>query len=134
MTPPNPDDRDTEGVGRYLQALPSAVPRAGVADLVIERHLRRRRLRRWAPLALAAGVLLAASLEGLVSTAHMPPHPAVTAKPSDSWMEVRALDRQLQAAYVEGGSSVRLEQLWRQREAAMRQIGDVGPHVRRVRL
>lgn len=113
-------DPREEPLGRYLASLPGATPRSGHGADVIERHLRRRRLRRALPLAMAAGVLLAL----LVARAPLSGDPVPAARSGgatdSAWVEVRALDRRLQAAYIEGVSDARLDHLWQRRESALR--------------
>jgi hypothetical protein len=109
---------DDDRIERYLRALPKGQPDAGLAVRVIEGHLRRRRLRRNA-LALAASMTL-----GVLSWQWFQPVPEApvatsTPSPIPAWVEIRALDRQLQAGYLAGAPEAELSRLWQRREAAL---------------
>ena len=102
-------------IDRYLRDLPRAAPDSTLEAQVIQRHLRRRRLRRTMPLALAAAVVLS-----LVSWQMLRPSlPSSTAlgtlPRSEAWVELRALDRELQEGYLADLPSVELERLWQRR-------------------
>lgn len=107
---------------RYLDDLPLAVPPAALERRLFER-LGRRRDRRRLLLAVAALLVI-----GLVPRLLAPGLPATTAAPDPASAEllraeVRALDRELQAAYA-GGEHRRLDSLWLAREAAARRLAD----------
>lgn len=117
---PNPRD---ERIDRYLAQLPSELPDAELGERVVARHLRRRRLRRrWAPLAAAATAILWLALaQGPIPTAGND-----EARVDPALIEVRSVDRRLQAAYLAGADSAELAALWRQRERAARHESSQG--------
>lgn len=109
-------DRDAR-IDRYLAQLPAGLPDADLGERVVERHLRRRRLRHaWPPLAAAAVATLWLVLaQGPLTTSS---ENQVSVDPA--WIEVRSTDRRLQAAYLAGAEPAELAALWRQRERAAR--------------
>lgn len=109
---------DDPRIERYLRGLPKEAPDAGLAARVIEGHLRRRRLRR-AALALAASVTLGAMSWQMLWPTPEAPAEAISPSPNPAWVEVRALDRQLQAGYLAGVSEDELSRLWHRRKEAM---------------
>lgn len=122
-----------ERVDRYLQGLPGQLPPAGLGERIIDRHLGRRRLRRWLPLA-AAACLLTSVLAWQLGTPSGPgPRSAL---PSAALNDVRSVDRRLQAAYLAGAGEAELAPLWRARQRALAELQHSGePSQRRqVRL
>ena len=112
---------DDNRIERYLHGLPKVEPDAGLAAQVIESHLRRRRLRRGA-LAMAASVVLGAMGWQILRPLPEVPSVAIASPPNSAWVEIRALDRQLQAGYLADMSEAELSRLWQRRKQAVIRI------------
>ena len=126
MNEPRPDP-----VQRYLRQLPRALPDAALGDAIVQRHLARRRLRRGSSLLAVAAMAAWVLVWPLFRQAPAPEHGAVRTvhdRVSPAWVEIRALDRQLQAAYSTGADADAVAQLWTQR-AAMEQRLQAGATV-----
>lgn len=125
---------DDPRVDRYLRGLPREAPDAALESQVLARHLRRRRLRKSVPLALAAMLVL-----GVVSWQAMQParhsaSPAAPQVPSEALAELRALDRALQEGYLVGMSSAELDRLWQRRAQAAEGLAHPSSADHEVRL
>lgn len=107
-------------VDRYLRGLPTDMPPAGLGQRIIDQHLSRRRLRRWAPLAAAASILLALLVWRAQGPAEPPPISA--SRPPAALIDLRSLDRQLQDAYLAGADGDELARLWQARDRAMAEL------------
>lgn len=117
------NQQQPDPVQRYLRDLPRAMPDAGLGQAIVQRHLRRRRWRQRAPWLAAAAAVLTAVLwqpqrsEPSLLTPLAPPMAAAAVDPA--WVDIRALDRRLQAAYSDGADSQSVELLWQQRQQAV---------------
>jgi hypothetical protein len=131
-------DRDprSEQVDRYLQRLPGAMPPAGLGERIVDLHLARRARRRWVPLAAAASLLAAVLLWQLGAQDPAPSAKGPLLAHSPGLVDVRSVDRRLQAAYLAGASEDELAELWRARRLALAQLESAPPAVerRQVRL
>ncbi len=127
-------DPGEESVDRYLRGLPQQLPPPGLGEQIIDRHLARRRLRRWLPVAAAASLLLSL-LVWQIGISPAPPADSAS-PPSAALIDVRSLDRQLQAAYLAGADKDELARLWQARDQAVAELeAPSGPPLRRqVRL
>lgn len=129
------DPRD-ERVDRYLRQLPGAMPPAGLGDRIVDLHLARRARRRWIPLAAAASLLLAVlAWQQLFRSAAPTDEPPALAD-SPALVDLRSVDRRLQAAYLAGASDAELASLWQARRAALAELesGPAARERRQVRL
>lgn len=127
-------DPHEESVDRYLRGLPQQLPPPGLGEQIIDRHLARRRLRRWLPVAAAASLLLSL----LVWQAGVGPESPTLAvsRPPAALIDVRSLDRRLQDAYLAGADKDELARLWQARDEAVAELEapSVPPLRRQVRL
>jgi hypothetical protein len=113
------DDQQVAAVRRYLQGLPVAQPPAALGERVVRRH----RLRRQRPLWLAAAALVAlALLLPAMPGPQAPPHHQAPVPQADALREIRALDRELQAAYLQAHGGAPVDALWQVRAAAVANI------------
>jgi hypothetical protein len=102
----------------YLRRLPEPVPPPVLGPRIVARARARRRWRRVAPpLALAA----AAAVLMLVPLRTELPEAVPRAPEAEVLVELRALDRQLQAAYA-ADAQARIEALWVARNALARRV------------
>ena len=120
----------------YLRRLPTATPPAGLGTRIVDRHLRRRRLRRLLAPALAAGLLL-----GVLALRPGTPDPATehtvaSAASRAALVDLRSADRRLQAAYLHGADEGQKAALWQARAAALARVEQPAPAAttRQVRL
>lgn len=126
---------DDPRIERYLRGLPREAPDPALEAQVIQRHLRRRRMRRVLPVALAASLVAGfLSWQGLHPVGEGPAQIAAPPRPAPALAEIRALDRQLQEGYLAGMSEPELAHLWQQRQVAMRAIEQPAPEHVEVRL
>lgn len=112
-------------VQRYLERLPLVAPPPALEARVFGR-LRGRRQRRRALLAIAA-LLVIGLLPRLLAPGLPEPSSAAASGAVDPMQlraDVRALDRQLQAAYAGTDARDRTDALWLAREAAARRLAD----------
>lgn len=114
------DPRDAR-VDRYLRDLPGALPPAGLGDRIVDRHLARRARRNGLPLA-AACLLAAVLLWQQVGQNPVPTGEAPRRVEAQALVEVRSVDRRLQAAFRGGASADELDALWRARREALAQL------------
>ncbi|MCK7594527.1 hypothetical protein [Pseudomarimonas salicorniae] len=126
------DSRDRR-VDDYLRGLPGAMPPADLGERILARHASRRRLRRLLPLA-AAATLLAGFLAWRAQTPAAPP--VLVVDPPAALLDLRSVDRRLQAAYLAGAGETELDRLWNAREQAVAELrgGGHGSGRRQVRL
>lgn len=119
------NEPSSANVQRYLRALPSASPDVALGEAIVQRHLNRRRWRRHATTFAVAAMLALALLSPLIPPA-MERHaaPAAQNRPGPAWVEIRALDRQLQAAYSSGADADALAQLWTRRAVMTKRLQD----------
>lgn len=129
MSTPGPHD---EAVDRYLRRLPDAMPPAGLGDRIVDLHLARRARRRWIPLAAAASLLLAVLIWQQAGRAPELDAAAPALAESPALVDVRSVDRRLQAAYLAGASEAELASLWQARRAALAEL-ESGPSTRERR-
>ena len=115
-------DPRSEQVDRYLRRLPGAMPPAGLGDRIVDLHLARRARRRWVPLAAAASLLAAVLLWQLAAQGPTPTAESPLLAHSQALVDVRSVDRRLQAAYLAGASEDELAELWRARRLALAQL------------
>lgn len=106
----------------YLHRLPTATPPAGLGARIVDRHLRRRRLRRLLAPAVAAGLLL-----GVLALRPGAPDPATehivaTAASRAALIDLRSADRRLQSAYLYGADEAQKAALWQARAAALARV------------
>lgn len=120
----------------HLRRLPTAAPPAGLGQRIVDRHLRRRRMRRLLAPALAAGMLL-----GVLALRPGAPDPATehtvaTAASRAALVDLRSTDRRLQAAYLHGADEAQKAALWQARAAALARVEQPAPATttRQVRL
>jgi hypothetical protein len=113
------DDQQVAAVRRYLQGLPMAQPPAALGARLLRRH----RLRQQRPLWLAAAalVVLALLLPALPGP-QIPPRHHAQALQADALREIRALDRELQSAYLQAHGGAPVDALWQARAAAVANI------------
>lgn len=137
-------DHDDRALRRHLEALPEpALPDALWAR--VSRARRRQRARRQLVLGSGAAVALAVLVlpfqlpppggpppvaDTVASTGAAPSRAPVA--PEDA-AGLRALDRELQAAYRRGSDAAEIAQLWQARDALLRETGR-GTPVRPVRI
>ena len=126
-----PDPRD-EQVDRYLHSLPGAVPPAALGQRIVDRHLARRARRRWIPLAAAASLGLAFLAWQQIATPPLSETPRLAPAHSPALIDLRAVDRRLQAAYLAGASEAELADLWQARRQALAEL-ESGPGQRERR-
>lgn len=120
------DPRQRE-VDRYLRSLPGALPPAELGARIVNRHLARRARRRWLPLAAAASLLLALVAWQQLSVPPAPPvAPVLAAGDSSALIDLRAVDRRLQSAYLAGASEAELASLWLARNQALAELESGG--------
>ena len=133
MSTPGPRD---EAVDRYLRRLPGAMPPAGLGDRIVDLHLARRARRRWIPLAAAASVLLALLVWQQTGRAPGTGSLAPELAESPALIDLRSVDRRLQAAYLAGASEAELAGLWQARREALAELesGPTARERRQVRL
>ena len=126
---------DQRKLDDYLRRLPAATPPAGLGQRIVDRHLRRRRLRRLLAPAMAAGLLL-----GVLALRPGAPDPpteqaVATAGSSAALIDLRSADRRLQAAYLHGADEAQKAALWQARAAALARVEQPTPAAtRQVRL
>jgi hypothetical protein len=119
MSAPGPHQ---EPVDRYLRRLPQAMPPAGLGDHIVDLHLARRARRRWIPLATAASLLLAVLVWQQTERGPEPGSAAPVLAKSPALIDLRSVDRRLQAAYLAGASEAELAGLWRARRVALAEL------------
>jgi hypothetical protein len=125
-------------VARYLRTLQEPAPSAGLWKRIDTRR-RQRRMRRIVAVAAAASLAGFVALGALLSGPVAPP----SAVPSEEvavntdvepagLADVRALDRQLQAAYERGANEATVQPLWEARNRAVAELAttsDAGPSI-----
>lgn len=111
---------------RYLRGLPQAEPPPGLGARILRRHVARRRLRRvLPPLAIAAALAIALiAPRWLAPAGEALPAAATASVDAAGLAELRAIDRQLQNAYLAKAPSAAVDTLWQARgetESRLRQ-------------
>jgi hypothetical protein len=113
-------DEVHDPLSAYLQGLPDARPNGDLGARVVSTHLRRRRWKRIAPIAVAAGVAALMLLPHSWGPSLDPPQTGNL----QMLAEVRDLDRTLQRAYLRDASDGELEILWDQRALMQKHLGE----------
>jgi hypothetical protein len=137
MTAPRDFEAHDFDLKTYCDRLPDPAPPAALHDATL-RAFRRRRTRRTALLATAAGVAFGAIgmagqrlLAPGAPAPHMPPPASVAAStvpPAGARTDaLRDIDRSLQAAYDAGASDAEVAVLWAQRRALAGRDADSVP-------
>jgi hypothetical protein len=121
---------------RYLRGLPQAEPPSSLGARILHRHAARRRLRRFLPpLAIAAALALALiAPRWLATPGEALPSPVAASADAAGLAELRAIDRQLQNAYLAKAPSASVDTLWQARSETESRLRQGQPAPRLLQL